>query len=87
MGCTVRDLLDALPGAVGGARLRLDGSTAEIAIDGGRLNLAWGELPPRRIGLVTLPRLHVRFAFDGVDDAVRQRFMRHFDLYTQKGGG
>jgi hypothetical protein len=34
-----------------------------------------------------LPRLAVRYAFDDVDDATRQRFMKLFDLHIQRGGG
>ena len=34
-----------------------------------------------------MPRLAVSFEFDAVDEATRQTFMRHFDLYTQRGGG
>ena len=49
--------------------------------------LAWQVLPPRRIALLCIPRLAVAFRFEGVDDAARQAFMRHFDLYTQRGGG
>ena len=44
-------------------------------------------LPPRRLGIVQLPRMAVRYHFDGVDDAARNEFMRYFDLYTQRGGG
>ena len=29
----------------------------------------------------------VRFAFAGLDDAERYRFMKRFDLYMQRGGG
>ena len=29
----------------------------------------------------------VRFRFEGVDAPARQLFMRHFDLYMQRGGG
>ena len=53
----------------------------------GRLVLQWATLPARRIALFTLPRLRVNFEFDGVDDETRQRFMRRFDLYMQRGGG
>ena len=31
--------------------------------------------------------LGVAFAFVGVDEVQRQRFMKHFDLSTQRGGG
>jgi hypothetical protein len=29
----------------------------------------------------------VSFQFERVDETTRQRFMRYFDLYTQRGGG
>jgi hypothetical protein len=87
MGCTLADWLRWIPGAVGARPVQLASQSARIEIGAGALELAWHELPPRRIGLVILPRLHVSFAFPGVDEAERQAFMRHFDLYTQRGGG
>jgi hypothetical protein len=45
------------------------------------------ELPDRQIALMRIPRLAVSFRFDGVDVDCRVRFMRHFDLHTQRGGG
>ena len=61
---------------------RLPGACA-----GGTLELAWTALPPRRIALLQMPRMAVRFRFEGVDAPARERFMRHFDLYMQRGGG
>ncbi|QTN21644.1 hypothetical protein HZ992_15835 [Rhizobacter sp. AJA081-3] len=87
MGCTEAELLMWLPGAVNGRALTLLPRSAEIAIDGGRLELAWRELPPRRIALLRMPRLAIAFHFEGVGEAPRQAFMRYFDLYTQRGGG
>jgi len=87
MGCTAAEFAGWLPGASGGRPLTSTEGGAVVAIDDGRLTLAWRTLPPRRIALVTLPRLHVRFAFDGVTNDARLRFMRYFDLYTQRGGG
>jgi hypothetical protein len=87
MGCTVREWLDWLPGAVAPHALRVADGAADVTIGDGALRLAWQLLSPRRIALITLPRLHVRFVFDGVADDARQRFMRRFDLYTQRGGG
>jgi hypothetical protein len=87
MACTVAEFVRWLPGATAGHALALDDGAASVTIGRGRLKLAWCELPPRRIALVVLPRLQVRFEFDAVDDAQRLRFMRHFDLYTQRGGG
>jgi hypothetical protein len=51
------------------------------------LRLRWHALPPRRIALLSVPRLRLCFVFEGVDEAARLRFMRRFDLYTQRGGG
>lgn len=88
MGCTQAELLAWLPGACGQRPIVVDGRCARVVeIGGGRLVLDWHPLPPRRIALVTLPRLQVRFAFEGVDENERQRFMRRFDLFTQRGGG
>jgi hypothetical protein len=77
-----------LPGACGVRRLAFEGEQAAVvSFDGGSLRLQWRSLPPRRIALMTMPRLAVRFEFDGVADAERERFMRYFDLYMQRGGG
>ena len=61
-------------------------ATVQIA-GGGQLDLEWTPLPPRQIALMRMPRMAVRFRFDGLDDAERERFMRYFDLYMQRGGG
>lgn len=87
MGCTAEELRRWLPGASGGRALTWRDGGADIALDDGTVSIDWQTLEPRRIALVTLPRLHVRFAARGVSEAAWQRFMRHFDLYTQRGGG
>ena len=88
-GCTEAEWLAWLPGAVRGHALTLSGAggAARVDIDGGVLDLAWHALPPRQIALVRLPRLAIRFQFTNVDEDDRQRFMRYFDLYMQRGGG
>lgn len=87
MGCTEPEWLSWLPGAVRGHPLTLGDGQARIAIDGGALCLTWQVLDPRRIGMVRLPRLAAQFRFDGLGEAPRQKFMRYFDLYMQRGGG
>ena len=87
MGCTEREWLSWLPGAVRDQTLMLGSATADVEIDGGCLHLSWQVLPPRHIALMRMPRLAVQFRFEGVGDAARQRFMRYFDLYMQRGGG
>lgn len=89
MGCTAAELVHWLPGAAAPHTVRQCADGADIALDdaGGRLGLRWEALPPRRIALLSVPRLRLRFAFEGVDEAARLRFMHRFDLYTQRGGG
>jgi hypothetical protein len=87
MGCTADELCGWLPGASGCRAVTWRDGGADVAIDGGVLKLCWQPLPPRRIALLTMPRLHVRFQAHSVDEGAWQRFMRHFDLYTQRGGG
>ena len=82
------DWLRCLPGAVRSHALALPGpGRAVVDIGAGRLELGWTMLPPRRLGIVQLPRMTVRYRFDGVDAPARNEFMRYFDLYTQRGGG
>jgi hypothetical protein len=87
MGCTEADWLAVLPGATGGRALAVTACAAHVTIGEGSLELQWRELPPRQIALMRIPRLWVSFRFEAVAEEARQRFMRHFDLYTQRGGG
>jgi hypothetical protein len=88
MGCTADELRAWLPGASAGRAIEwLGDGGAALALDAGRVALRWQALPPRRIALITLPRLLVSFEASGVDEGAWQAFMRHFDLFTQRGGG
>lgn len=87
MACTAAELRERLPEACGGRQLELMAQRAEIALGDGKMLLQWRTLAPRRIALLSVPRLAVSFRFDGVDEAARQQVMRFFDLFTQRGGG
>ncbi len=91
-GCSEAEWLGWLPGAVGPHPWRSTGAgQAEVRLDacqpGARLRLDWQALPPRRIALLQMPRLSVRFSFEGCEPVDRARFMQYFDLYTRRGGG
>ena len=87
MGTTETEWLAALPRALGEHAFALGTGQATVRIGAGHLQLKWHVLPPRVIALLRLQRLAVAFAFEGVDEAARQRFMRRFDLTMQRGGG
>ena len=87
-GYTEADWQRTLPGAVRGhALVRPAPGQAVVNVGAGTLQLEWAVLPPRRIALMSMPRLAVRYRFDGVDAEARRAFMRYFDLYTHRGGG
>jgi hypothetical protein len=86
-GFTEADWLRCLPGAASPHALQISPGMARIGIDVGALALHWDAQPPRRIALITLPRLRVRFSFDGLDGPARESFMRRFDLFMHRGGG
>lgn len=87
MGCTADELRQWLPGASRQAEVQWLSDGAVVRLADGLLSLRWQPLPPRRIALITLPRLSVQFDFGAISAESRKAFMRHFDLYTQRGGG
>lgn len=86
-GCTEAEWLGWMPAATQGLPLAVGAGALEVRIGEGRLSIAWQVLPPRRMALMRLPRLGVRFAFEGVPIEQRRAFMRGFDLRLQRGGG
>jgi hypothetical protein len=87
MGTTETEWLTALPRALGDCPSVVGTDQARVKIGQGHLQLQWHALPPRQIALLRLQRLAVSFVFEGVEDDARQRFMKHFDLTMQRGGG
>lgn len=89
MGTSEGEWLTALPRALGehAYELELGAGQVRVHIGEGYLQLQWRILPPRVIALLRMQRLAVSFAFEGVEEDVRQRFMKRFDLTMQRGGG
>lgn len=90
MGCTVAEWLMWLPAAMGDAVWAQQGDAVRAsipAVPGAAFALSWRVGEPRRIALMVMPRLHVRFEFTGMSDTQRYTFMKRFDLFMQRGGG
>ncbi len=87
MGTSETEWLTALPRALGEHFFVLGTGQVRVQIGEGHLQLQWRILPPRVIALLCLQRLAVSFVFEGVQEDERQRFMKHFDLTMQWGGG
>jgi len=87
-GCTEAEWRRWMPGATGHMPMRATApNTLLVTIGDGVLSIDWTVLAPRVIALVRLPRMLVRFAFDGVGADERAAFLRRFDLHLQRGGG
>lgn len=87
MGCTEQEWLGWLPAAMGDVTWQRAGARLTARLHTGQLQIDWRVDPPRAIALIRIPRLWVLFAFEGVSDDERHRFMKRFDLYMQRGGG
>ena len=89
MGCTVADLLRALPAALPGADIETDFAANQVrgVFPDGMLRLVWQPLAARRIALLEVPRLQVRFQYSRLSADRRHEVQRRFDLATQRGGG
>jgi len=89
MGCTVADLLRALPAALPGAHIETDSDAHEVrgVFPDGMLRLVWQPMAARRIALLEIPRLQVRFQYSRLSAERRHEVQRRFDLATQRGGG
>ena len=87
MGCTRAEFTRWLAGATRGAPLRVEGDEVTVLVDGGRVEISLAERAPRRLALLSLPVLAVRFRFLDLDAAAREAFLAHFDAYTRRGGG
>lgn len=87
MGCTEAQWRASAPRALANHPHQFIGQTLRVQIADGELRVNWQVGEPRVMALARIPRLLVHFAFSGLDEAQRLVFMKHFDLYMQRGGG
>jgi hypothetical protein len=87
MGCTRAEFLAWLPGAVRGAPVRIEGDLVRIDYAGGEVWIGLAPATQRRAGALSLPVLGVSMRFVAIAAADRDEFLRHFDLFTSRGGG
>lgn len=89
MGCTETELVCWLPRALPDAALTLDRPAGHSVATwaSSSLELRWHTLPPRRIALLEIPQLKVRFVYQCLGNEERYRVQKCFDLQTHWGGG
>ena len=61
--------------------------TATLAFDWGELRIETECLPPRRVALLRMRQLRVRFVPSAGAEAQARAWIERFDHHTQRGGG
>lgn len=91
MGCSGSELAAWLQRALPEAQLAIESDAAgghcRASYADGELLIEWHALEPRRIALLRLPQLEVRFSYSGLALERRQAIQSYFDRATQRGGG
>jgi hypothetical protein len=87
MGCTRGEFLAWLPGAVRDAPFEVDADLIRIRYAAGEVRIRIAQAAERRLGLLSLPVLMVSIQFVGIEARAREEFLKHFDLFTRRGGG
>lgn len=91
MGCSGSELAAWLQRALPDASLAIEshaaGGSCRASYADGELLIEWRALEPRRIALLRVPQLEVRFSYSGLSLERRQAIQSYFDRATQRGGG
>ncbi len=87
MGMTHRDFFRTFPAVARGAPWRQDGNKVVLGEPDKQVSILMGPESERRIALLTIPTVKLRFEFEGFDDAEAGSFMARFDLAFRRGGG
>lgn len=87
MGLTHEEFFRELPAALRNRRFVAETGRVRVELEGGSLVITLGGEHIRRIAALRLPYTVVDFAFEGVEEVERERFMQRFDLCFRRGGG
>lgn len=91
MGCSGSELAAWLQRALPDASLAIESHAARgscrASYADGELLIEWRTLEPRRIALIRVPQLEVRFSYSVLSLQRRQAIQTYFDRATQRGGG
>jgi hypothetical protein len=87
MGCSRADLQRWVGELTGSPPPDWHDDRLAIALDGWTLTLRAVPLPARRIGLVRLQHLDVRFEYPPPHAEAARAWIAAFDRHTQRGGG
>lgn len=87
MGFSRAEFFRTLPAAMGQLDYTVQDDLIHSEHDGRKLSIQLGAEQARRMGLLNLPYMSVKFVFDGYSQSEQKEFMRYFDSRFQRGGG
>ena len=89
MGCTIDELISWLPAASNHRPFNINQQLPnEIDFPEDGIKIVASQQKSRQIALLVIPVLSVVFSFDQKwDQLSSEKFMKRFDMYTQRGGG
>lgn len=89
MGCTIDELISWLPAASNYKSFNVNQQLRnEIDFPEDGIKIVATQQESRQIALLVIPVLFVVFSFDEKWDKLSsEKFMKRFDMYTQRGGG
>ena len=87
MGCTERELQSWIPIALARYSYVQDPQRVTVEVPPGLVTLHYAVMEPRRIAQISMARVQVMFRFDTLNREQINAFLKHFDLYTMRGGG
>ncbi len=87
MGMTHRDFFRTFPAVARGTPWRQDEDKVVLGEPEKQVTILIGPEGERRIALLVLPTVNLRFEFEGFDETEAGSFMDRFDLAFRRGGG
>ena len=89
MGCTIDELISWLPAASNYKPFNINQELPnQIDFPEDGIKIVATQQKSRQIALLVIPVLSVVFSFDQKWDKLSsEKFMKRFDMYTQRGGG
>lgn len=87
LGFSHAEFFRSLPAAIEHREYTVRENVVRLDFEQGSVCIELGPEEVRAIASLRLPSTKVKFTFSNLSQAERERFMRRFNLYFQRGGG
>lgn len=87
LGLTYAEFYRSLPPAIAHRPFTVEDDCVRIELQPGTVTIQLGPQKYRTIASLKIPYVEVQFTFSSMSPSQRQRFMQHFEVHFQRGGG